>query len=95
MLHMLRMKTNKWNSLGFHNFGIDDNINNVNLSYVSPSNLNFGTKEFPWYIHKICLILITSMVSVQSTERVEAIYPLLKDMAISPDMLEGSNTMKQ
>ena len=33
-------------------FGIDDNINNVNLSYVSPSKLNFGTKELPWYIHK-------------------------------------------
>ena len=27
--------------------GIDDNINNVNLSYVSPSKLNFGTKELP------------------------------------------------
>nr|VDC92930.1 unnamed protein product [Brassica oleracea] len=26
------------------------------------------------------------MVSVQSTERVEAIYPLLKDMALSPNM---------
>ncbi|KAG2311009.1 hypothetical protein Bca52824_022566 [Brassica carinata] len=28
-------------------FGIDDNKNNVNLSYVSPSKLNFGLKELP------------------------------------------------
>ncbi|KAL0713404.1 hypothetical protein Bca4012_020382 [Brassica carinata] len=28
-------------------FGIDDNKNNVNLSYVSPSKLKFGTKELP------------------------------------------------
>ncbi|KAL0702481.1 hypothetical protein Bca4012_058603 [Brassica carinata] len=28
-------------------FGIDDNKNSVNLSYVSPSKLNFGTKELP------------------------------------------------
>nr|VDC71690.1 unnamed protein product [Brassica rapa] len=26
------------------------------------------------------------MVSVQSTERVEAVYPLLKDVALSPDI---------
>ncbi|KAF8081492.1 hypothetical protein N665_0883s0004 [Sinapis alba] len=32
----------------FEDFGIDDNINNVNLSYVSPSKLNFGSsKELP------------------------------------------------
>ncbi|KAF2582003.1 hypothetical protein F2Q68_00006852 [Brassica cretica] len=62
---------------------IDDNKNNINLSYVSPSKLNFGTKELP------------CMVSVQSTERVEAIYPLLKDVALSPDMPGGSNAMKQ
>ncbi|KAL0813912.1 hypothetical protein Bca101_070355 [Brassica carinata] len=28
-------------------FGIDGNRNNVNLSYASPSKLNFGTKELP------------------------------------------------
>jgi len=28
-------------------FGIDGNINSVNLSYASPSKLNFGTKELP------------------------------------------------
>ncbi|KAH0916891.1 hypothetical protein HID58_024551, partial [Brassica napus] len=28
-------------------FGIDGNKNNVNLSYASPSKLNFGTKELP------------------------------------------------
>ena len=28
-------------------FGIDGNIKNVNLSYASPSKLNFGTKELP------------------------------------------------
>ncbi|KAG2306948.1 hypothetical protein Bca52824_026696 [Brassica carinata] len=28
-------------------FGIDDNINSVNLSYVSPSKLNFSSKELP------------------------------------------------
>lgn len=28
-------------------FGIDDNKNSVNLSYLSPSKLNFGTKELP------------------------------------------------
>ena len=33
-------------------FGIDDNKNSINFSYVSPSKLNFGTKELPWYIHK-------------------------------------------
>ena len=33
-------------------FGIEANKNSVNLSYVSPSKLNFGTKELPWYIHK-------------------------------------------
>ncbi|KAF3550369.1 hypothetical protein DY000_02010498 [Brassica cretica] len=38
---------------------------------------------------------LKSMVSVQSTERVEAIYPLLKDVALSPDMPGGSNAMKQ
>ncbi|CDY22922.1 BnaA01g18600D [Brassica napus] len=26
------------------------------------------------------------MVAVQSTERVKAVYPLLKDVALSPDM---------
>ena len=35
------------------------------------------------------------MVPVQSTERVEAIYPLLKDMTFSPDIPGGSNAMKQ
>ncbi|KAF3511430.1 hypothetical protein F2Q69_00010053 [Brassica cretica] len=35
------------------------------------------------------------MVSVQSTERVEAIYPLLKGVALSPDMPGRSNAMKQ
>ena len=28
-------------------FGIDGNINSVNLSYASPSKLNFGRKELP------------------------------------------------
>ncbi|KAL0758541.1 hypothetical protein Bca101_074691 [Brassica carinata] len=28
-------------------FGIDGNINSVDLSYASPSKLNFGTKELP------------------------------------------------
>ena len=28
-------------------FGIDDNKNSLNLSYVSPSKLNFGSKELP------------------------------------------------
>ena len=28
-------------------FGIDDNKNSINFSYVSPSKLNFGSKELP------------------------------------------------
>ncbi|XP_056850209.1 uncharacterized protein LOC130494577 [Raphanus sativus] len=32
---------------------------------------------------------------VESTARVEAIYPLLKDVALSPDMPGGSNAVKQ
>ncbi|KAF3604730.1 hypothetical protein F2Q69_00036925 [Brassica cretica] len=31
---------------------------------------------------------------VKNTKRVEAIYPLLKDVALSPDMPGGSNAMK-
>ena len=31
----------------FEYFGIDDNKKNINLSYVSPSKLNFGKKELP------------------------------------------------
>ena len=34
------------------------------------------------------------MVSVQSTERVEAIYPLLKDVTLSPFMPGESNAVK-
>ncbi|KAF3567168.1 hypothetical protein DY000_02012990 [Brassica cretica] len=145
-------------------FGIDANRNNVSLSYVSPSKLNFGAKELPpafirndrqvtSYLKKLqengglylCVIIkiqdevlitndlpiagsrnfcqrgtqkspliMSNMIQTQdeissthdspiagssnvfeSTERVEAIYPLLKDVALSPDMSGGSNAMKQ
>ncbi|KAL0876948.1 hypothetical protein Bca101_026653 [Brassica carinata] len=44
------------------------------------------------------LVLLTfpsPSTRVKSTERVEAIFPLLKDVALSPDMAGGSNAMKQ
>uniref|UniRef100_A0A0D3E5L8 Uncharacterized protein n=1 Tax=Brassica oleracea var. oleracea TaxID=109376 RepID=A0A0D3E5L8_BRAOL len=43
----------------------------------------------------VLLISPSRSTKVKSTERVEAIYPLLKDVALSPDMSGGSNAMKQ
>ncbi|CDY29150.1 BnaC09g15470D [Brassica napus] len=51
----------------------------------------------PLLSFEILVLLISPSRStrVKSTEKVEAIYPLLKDVALSPDVSGGSNAMKQ
>ncbi|KAF3503178.1 hypothetical protein F2Q69_00041287 [Brassica cretica] len=51
----------------------------------------------PLLSFEILVLLISPSTStrVKSTERVEAIYTLLKDVALSQDMSGGSNAMKQ
>ncbi|KAG5375381.1 hypothetical protein IGI04_039977 [Brassica rapa subsp. trilocularis] len=65
-----------------------------NFSTLNDVNPSFA---LIFELKKIILVLLTfpsPSTRVKTTEKVEAIYLLLKDMALSPDMPGGSNAMK-
>ncbi|KAG2312023.1 hypothetical protein Bca52824_023580 [Brassica carinata] len=68
-----------------------------NLKFIKPYKYLSGEPLIPLPLFEILVLLTFPSPStrVKSTERVEAIYPLLKDVALSADISGGSNAMKQ